>query len=301
MPLLWRVFVGNAAVLLAATLVLVLTPATVSFPVALEELLVLTGGLALMLAIDVALLRRALRPLSALAAFARRVDPLAPGQRARLPAADPEVRDVAAAVDEMLERLEAERRESARRTLAAQESERVRIARELHDEVGQALTAVMWMVDGPARDAVRTALEDVRAIARRLRPEVLDDLGVLAALATLATTVQQGSRVRIARTLDRDAATALGPDEELVVYRVVQEALTNVVRHAAARQASVTLTRAAQAVTLEITDDGRGFDVTRAADGAGLRGMRERALLIGAQLDVTTGRAGTTVRLVIPA
>ena len=87
------------------------------------------------------------------------------------------------------------------------------------------------------------ALEDVRAIARRLRPEVLDDLGLLAALAALTTAIQQSSGVRIARTLDRDAAAALGPDEELVVYRVVQEALTNVVRHAGARQASVTLTR----------------------------------------------------------
>jgi two-component system sensor histidine kinase UhpB len=299
MPLLWRVFAGNAAVLLAATLVLVLTPATVSFPVALEELLVLSGGLALMLAVDVALLRRALRPLATLAAFARRVDPLAPGQRARLGAADPEVRDVAAAVNEMLDRLEAERRESARRALAAQEDERVRIARELHDEVGQALTAVMWMVDGPAREAVRTALEDVRAIARGLRPEALDDLGLLAALAALTTAIQQHSGLRITRALDRDAAAALDLDAELVVYRIVQEALTNIVRHAGARHASVTLARTERGIRLEIADDGRGIDAAGDADGAGLRGMRERAVLIGAQFDVAPADPGTTVTLVI--
>ena len=267
MPLLWRVFAGNAAVLTVATLILVLTPATVSFPVALEELLVLSGGMAVMLAIDVALLRRSLRPLAALAGFVRSVDPLDPGQRARLVSADPEVRDVAAAVDEMLDRLEAERRESARRAVAAQEEERMRIARELHDEVGQALTAVMWMVDdGPAREAVRAALEDVRAIARRLRPVALDDLGLLAALAALTTALQQSSGVRITRTLDRDAAAALGPDEELVVYRVAQEALTNVVRHADARHASVTLAQTERGVTLEIADDGRGYE-TAAARG----------------------------------
>jgi two-component system sensor histidine kinase UhpB len=301
MPLLWRVFAGNAAVLLAATLILVLTPATVSFPVALEELLVLAAGLAVMLALDVALLRRALRPLRVLAAFARRVDPLAPGQRARLTSADPEVRDVAAAVDEMLDRLEAERRDSARRALAAQERERVRIARELHDEVGQALTAVMWTLDGPARETVHAALEDVRAIARRLRPEALDDLGLLAALAALTTAIGQSSGLRIARTLDREAAAALGPEEELVVYRVVQEALTNVVRHAGARHAFVKLARTSEgaAVTLEISDDGHGFDPARTGDGAGLRGMRERALLTGAQLDIAAAPAGTTVRLVI--
>ena len=107
LPLLWKVFAGNAVVLLVATLTLVLSPATVSFPVALEELVVLAGGLALMLAMDVALLRRAFRPLTALAAFARGVDPLAPGRRAQLGAADPEVRDVAEAVDEMLDRIEA--------------------------------------------------------------------------------------------------------------------------------------------------------------------------------------------------
>jgi two-component system sensor histidine kinase UhpB len=292
MPLLWRVFAGNAVVLLAATLILVLTPATVSFPIALEELLVLAGGLLLMLAVDVAMLRRVFRPLTALAAFARGVDPLAPGQRARIAAADPEVRDVAAAVDEMLDRLEVERRESARRALLAQEDERARIARELHDEVGQALTAVLWMVEDPAREAVRTTLEDVRALARRLRPEALDDLGLLPALATLTTTIQQSSGLRITRRLDREVAEALGPDEELVVYRVAQEALTNVVRHAGARHAAVVLARTEDAVILEVTDDGRGIG---ASEGAGLRGMRERALLIGAQLDVH----GTTIRLVI--
>jgi two-component system sensor histidine kinase UhpB len=296
MPLLWRVFAGNAAVLLVATLILVLTPATVSFPVAITELLVLSGGLAVMLALDVALLRRALHPLSALAAFVRHVDPLAPGDRAELGFADPEVRDVAAAVDEMLDRLEAERRESARRALAAQEHERVRIARELHDEVGQALTAIMWMVDGDAREAVRATLEDVRSIARRLRPEALDDLGLLAALAALTVAIQQSSGLRVTRSLDRDAAEALEPDEELVVYRVAQEALTNVVRHARARAATLTLQRDVS-ITLEVTDDGRGFD---GADGTGLRGMRERALLIGAQLEVRARDPhGTTIRLEI--
>jgi two-component system sensor histidine kinase UhpB len=300
MPLLWRVFAGNAIVLLAATMTLVLTPATVSFPIALEELAVLAGGLSLMLVLDVALLRRALAPLRTLAAFARRVDPLAPGERAGLDAADPEVRDLAAAVDEMLDRLELERRESARRALVAQERERVRIARELHDEVGQALTAVLWMVeDGAAREAVRSALGDVRTIARRLRPEALDDLGLLPALAALTVAVQQQSGVRVARELDGAAAAGLTEDEELVVYRVAQEALTNVVRHADAHDAAVALSRGAGATTLEVRDSGRGFAPSGAHDGAGLRGMRERALLIGARLELDSGSDGTTVRLVI--
>jgi two-component system sensor histidine kinase UhpB len=300
MPLLWRVFAGNAVVLLAATLVLVLSPATVSFPVALEELLVLAVGLSVMLSLDVVLLRRAFGPLRALAAFARSVDPLTPGQRSHLQAADHEVRDVANAVDEMLVRLEAERRESARRALAAQERERVRIARELHDEVGQALTAVLWMVEGKAREGVRAALEDVRAIARRLRPEALDDLGLVSALAALTVAVQQASGVRVERVLDGAAADGLTAEHELVIYRVAQEALTNVARHSGARTATVRLAREPAGTVLEVVDDGTGFDPSTASAGAGLRGMRERALLIGARLaiDARPG-SGARVRLEI--
>ncbi len=143
MTLLWRVFASNAAVLVIATLVLVLSPVTVSFPIALTEAVVVTAGLSLMLGFDLVLLRRAFAPLGRLTMFMRGVDPLRPGERAELEAADPEVSELTRAINEMIDRLETERRDSARRALAAQEGERARIARELHDEVGQALTAVV--------------------------------------------------------------------------------------------------------------------------------------------------------------
>jgi two-component system sensor histidine kinase UhpB len=303
-PLLWKVFAGNAAVLAVATLVLVLSPATVSFPVALWEVAVLVPGLAVMLGLDLVLLRRALAPLGRLAAFARSVDPLHPGARSALSSADPEVRDVAAAVDEMLERLEAERRESARRALAAQEAERLRIARELHDEIGQTLTGVLLVLDNAgegfadAREAVRGALSDVRAIARRLRPEALDDLGLVSALAALTVAVQRTARIRVER--DLNAAGELAPEEELVVYRVAQEALTNVARHADARVATLSLRREDRGVVLEVTDDGKGLPA-HVGEGTGLRGMRERAVLVGARLELTSrSGGGMIVRLVLP-
>lgn len=303
MPLLWKVFAGNAAVLAIATLVLVVSPATVSFPVALWEVAVLVPGLAAMLALDFVLLRRALAPLQRLATFARTVDPLHPGARSGLVAADPEVRDVALAVDEMLDRLEAERRESARQALAAQEAERVRIARELHDEVGQTLTGVLLVMDQPdgdvgeVREAVRGALGDVREIARRLRPEALDDLGVVAALAALSVEVQRSARIRVERELSD--VGELTPEEELVVYRVAQEALTNVARHANARRATLRLRREREGVVLEVADDGRGLPADL-GEGTGLRGMRERAVLVGGRVELSgSAGGGTVVRLVL--
>jgi two-component system, NarL family, sensor histidine kinase UhpB len=302
MPLLWKLFAGNAAVLAAATLALLLSPATVSSPVALWELAVLLPGLAAMLVLDLLLLRRALAPLRSLAAFARAVDPLQPGARSGLESADPEVRDVAAAVDEMLVRLEAERRESARRALAAQESERVRVARELHDEIGQTLTGALLVLEqgetGEGRQAVRAALGEVREIARRLRPEALDDLGLVPALAALSVVAQRSARVRVERRLQ--VPGELSAEEELVVYRVAQEALTNVARHAGARVVTLSLARESAGVVLEVVDDGSGPPADL-REGAGLRGMRERAVLVGAQLELAAVPAGgMRVRLVIP-
>lgn len=310
MPLLWRVFATNAAVLVAATLVLVVSPATVSFPIALAELTVLIGGLAAMLALNLALLRRAFGPLQRLTGVMRGVDPLRPGERAAIDASEPDVAELAAAFNEMLERLEVERRDSARRSLAAQEGERRRLARELHDEVGQALTAVVLQLDRVghqadaglrgevelARETVRTSLEEVRAIARGLRPEALDELGLGSALASLTNDVARQTGLRVERRMVR-GLPALSPEEELVVYRVAQEGLTNVARHSKARRAWLTLDVRDGRVELEVRDDGRGLNPAAASEGTGLVGMRERAVLIGATVEITSGSGGTTVRL----
>ena len=311
MRLLWRVFATNAAVLVLATLVLVISPLTVSFPIALAELVAVAGGVAAMLALNLVLLRRVFRPLGRLTEVMRGVDPLRPGARATIDAADPEVAELTAAFNEMLARLELERRESARRALAAQERERRRIARELHDEVGQALTAVVLqlnrmdrgaapaMGDGvaEARDTVRASLENVRGIARRLRPEALDDLGLPSALAALTNDVARRTGLPVERRIT-PALPPLEPEEELVIYRVAQEALTNVVRHAAAPRAHLALDARDGRVELEVSDTGAGFDPGGVREGTGLLGMRERALLIGAELEVRSALGGgASVRL----
>jgi two-component system sensor histidine kinase UhpB len=309
--LLWRIFLGNAAVLLVATIALVVSPATVSFPVAATEAIVLAIGLAVMLAVNYLLLRRAVGPLQRLAGTMRAVDPLAPGRRSQLPETSGEVAELAGAFDEMLERLERERRDSARRALAAQEGERQRIARELHDEVGQSLTAVVLQLDRAeagaegevaermreAREAARATLEEVRAIARNLRPEALDDLGLAAALRQLCAEGERAGAI-VARRIE--ANLELSPEAEVVVYRVAQEAVTNALRHSGAELIELTLQRGrAGGAELQVGDDGRGLD--GAADGAGMRGMRERALLAGGILEVGARPAGgTIVTLTLP-
>jgi len=147
-----------------------------------------------------------------------------------------------------------------------------------------------------AREAVRESLEEVREIARRLRPEALDDLGLPSALAALTLDISKRTGLRIERRISPDLQK-LSPEEELVIYRVAQEGLTNVARHAEARRAWVSLEDGAGGVVMEVRDDGQGFDPGRDA-GAGLRGMRERALLVGAELAVESRQGrGTAVRL----
>jgi two-component system, NarL family, sensor histidine kinase UhpB len=312
LPLYWRVFATNAAALFLAFLGLVLAPVTVSVPPDLTEVIVLVAGLVVLLVINLMLLRPALRPLDELAETMRRHDPLSPGARAPIDG-DPAVAALARTFNEMLDRLESERRESAHRALIAQESERRRIAHELHDEVGQTLTGVMLQVEGLAavipdelreqldelRETARAGTEEVRRIARRLRPEALEDLGLQSALSALATRVAEQAHLDISRQLD--PGLALSPQQELVVYRVAQEALTNVARHAGAVRVELRLDRDDGQALLCVRDDGRGLRSTDLSSSHGIRGMRERAMLIGAQLAIARSPLrGSEVKLTIP-
>jgi two-component system sensor histidine kinase UhpB len=311
--LFWRVWAINGAVFAAGTAILALSPATVSAPVLATEAVVLTVGLIVMLLANGALLRATLAPLDRLRGLMEGVDLLRPGQR--LP--DLGYGAVSALItsfNAMLDRLEAERSSSSAMALAAQEAERQRVAQELHDEVGQGLTAVLLGLQRVAarvpddvrsevqlvQETARGSLDEVRQLARRLRPGVLDDLGLVSALTSLVTEHARLTDTDVSRQFS-SALPELAAQAELVIYRVAQEALTNVARHAAADRVCVELTRTlpGDAVVLRVTDNGRGLGGS--PEGAGLRGMRERAMLVGATLTVSTHQeGGTELRLLVP-
>ncbi|MEU6451488.1 sensor histidine kinase [Streptomyces sp. NPDC046979] len=311
MSLFWRIFGLNAVVLGFATALLLWAPVTVSVPVLLTEAVILVGGLAVMLVANGALLRWGLAPLDRLTKLMTTVDLLRPGQRLPVSGGG-EVPELIRTFNAMLDRLEHERATSTARVLLAQEAERRRIAQELHDEVGQSMTAILLVLGRAADDAheplreelqqaqeiTRESLDEVRRLVRRLRPGVLDDLGLISALSSLTHDFAAHTGLRVVRRFDADLP-ALDPETELVLYRVAQESMTNTARHADAERLEVSLSPADGAVTLTISDDGRGMEA--ACEGAGIRGMRERALLIGAALDITSApEAGTRIRLTAP-
>lgn len=296
--LFWRLFLPNAGVLGAASALLVLAPPNGRVPTIL-------GGFVVLLAVNVALMRYAFAPLTRLTDLARRVDPLRPGQRLPLDGPNSEVRVLTESFNDMLSRVEAERRDSARRALAAEQEQRRQIARDLHDELGQDLTAIRLQVAaldgaGELTGQLDQALASLRRIARQLRPEALDDLGLPAALTAMCEGFGERTRIevdaRISRTLP-----PLSVEEELVLYRIAQESLTNVVRHAEVETASLTLEEKEGCVVLRVEDDGRGLPGD-AIEGQGIRGMRERALLVDADLTIERApNGGTEVRLAMPA
>jgi len=304
LPLLWRVFAINAVLLVIATLLLALTPVTIHARIAVVEGLDLGIALVVMLAANLLLLRHTLRPIGRLVDRMRKLDLLQPGQRIRVQGGV-EVSELTRTFNEMLERLETERRESGQRALRAQEAERRRIASGLHDEVGQVLTGVLLRLDDDdTKQAVRQALEEVRRIARELRPETLEQLGLVSALTELARKFAESSGVQVERRFATDLPP-LSDDAELAVYRVAQESLTNVARHADARRVEIMLQPGHDSVVLCVIDDGRGIptpdEFSRNGQG-GLRGMRERALLVGGALAIKRSSAGgVEVRLEVPA
>jgi signal transduction histidine kinase len=208
-------------------------------------------------------------------------------------------------------------RDALRRVVEAQELERARLARELHDETGQALASILLglgqleeAVEGDEarkaaaglRELVVTTLQDVRRLAVELRPSALDDFGLVPAVERLAATVaeQSGPAVDVEAQL---GGARLPAEAETVLYRIVQESLTNIVKHASAARVSITLVRKGGSAVVVVEDDGSGFDPGALREGAlGLAGMRERVALVGGRLTVESSPgAGTTLVAEVPA
>jgi two-component system sensor histidine kinase UhpB len=315
MSLVWLVFFANGSVLVLALLLLTLTPIEIDAPIKAGQFALLLAGFVVLVALNLLLLRRVLAPLVQLTDLMKTVDPDRPGRRlAGIHPRSLEGQALMAAFNAMLDRLESARREAARTALAAQEGERLRVAQELHDEIGQTLTAVTLQAERAAEgdpahasaalhrvaDAVRVSLEEVRRIARELRPEALDDLGLVNALIALCNRIGAQDSLVVRREL-QSKLPDLSPDVELVIYRIAQESLTNALRHSGARSATVSLVADAESLTLRVADDGRGMPVDLPPGTAGIAGMRERALLVGGRLAIESRpNQGTEVRLSVP-
>jgi len=271
------------------------------------------------LAARLLILRSRQAPLERLIEEMEKVDLNRPG--AALPssidgvAETEEVERIELAFLRMMRRLEAERRRAGSAALQAQEQERARVARDLHDEVNQSLTGLLLRLEAARESAppglegeleetkalANQAMNELLSLARQLRPTALDDLGLTAAIAG---QVEQLGRGELTTEFSTEGDFSdLGDDAQLVVYRVAQEALSNAARHSGAARVTVNLRRRTDGgVELEAADEGRGFAFDESERGLGIAGMRERALLIGGELTIESrpGR-GTTVHLTVPS
>ena len=283
-----------------------------------ELALILALVVGLTIIVNVFMLQRRFRPLERLVDEMERADLARPGAGLPSPGdghrGPEEVARLQRAFRRMLDRLEAERRRTSSTALAAQEEERARVARDLHDEVNQSLTALLLRLEAARVKApvelaheladtkalANQAMEELLMLARQLRPTALDDLGLKAALA--GHVKELGRRGKIEASFEaRGDFSALPPDVQLVVYRVAQEAMSNAAQHSGAEHLRVLLQRAGDGVELTVGDDGSGFTFDQAARGLGIAGMRERALLVGGDVQVESRPdVGTRVSLTVP-
>jgi two-component system, NarL family, sensor histidine kinase UhpB len=314
--LLWHLAVIDMSVLVVILLLLAFTPVTIHAPLRPVEAVILLAGFVVIAAANLLLLRRAVTPLHQLSEVMHSIDPADPGRRVSVAGMrDAELAVLASSFNAMLDRLELERRQSALRALSAQEGERLRVARELHDEIGQTLTAIALeaeraavVKEGTDREAwervagwAQQSVEDLRRIARRLRPEALDDLGLINAFIALCNRISEYSGIPITRALP-ERLPEHSPEVDLVVYRVAQEALWNVIRHAEASTVQVALSVVDDRLLLTVRDDGRGLEAgAEHTERNGLRGMRERAMLVGGTFAIASQPGeGAVVKLEVP-
>jgi two-component system sensor histidine kinase UhpB len=326
-PLFYKILLANASLVLVGTIIgsMVTADYVRRYPGASVLDLVgalAVGGILATVLVNALILRLALHPLDALERTAARVQRGDLDARVALsPVADRELDRLTRTFNGMLDSATRNRerlRAVAATALNAAEEERKRIARELHDETAQLLAALLIRIrlvrkaDDPRaldtlledmRREIGGALEGVRRFARGLRPPALDELGLIPAIESHVRSIRAITEIDLSLQADGDAG-GLPLEAELAVYRIIQEALSNVVRHSGATRAAVRVAREPDRLVVTVEDDGQGFNVpeVRAAGrGLGLFGMGERAAYLGGRVDVqSTPGTGTRVRAEIP-
>jgi two-component system sensor histidine kinase UhpB len=331
-PIVWRLLIGNAVLIVAAAIALVVSTSYLAHlsPEAEVLLVALACVLAIVLSLllNLVIVRTALRPLHDLRAVVERVQggrETAP--RVHLPdEGDPDIHRVVTAVNAMLDRLESRARDlhtMAERTVRLQEDERDHIARGLHDETLQALSELtlaleqlqMGIPPGEAELSQRAyaahalaqrTMEDVHTLIYGLRPALLEDVGLTPALRWYAQTRLQPAGIEV-QFDGLDSVVRLAPELETALFRIVEEAVENIVQHAVARQVKLGLYREHDAILLQIEDDGRGFDAMRlyAEDGherrQGLAAIQGRLDLAGGTLRIDSAPGeGTRLQARVP-
>jgi len=323
LPTFYKVLIANSAIVVFGALAgTAITAARVrAHPgaslISLMAVFVL-AGIVISVLVNMLVLRAALAPLHRLE---RTIEAVRAGNlRCRVPSGaltDAEFERVSETFNAMLDELESVRDSQAQlaaQVITAQEEERRRIARELHDDTAQALTSLLLyakaLEEGEERPAVRRALaeireevgrslETIRRMARELRPSALDDLGLVAALDAHIAEFSRRTGIEVHFTHD-GAQQRLPPPVELALFRVAQEALTNVAKHAQATSVNVRFSASECLAVLVVSDNGRGFDPEAVGDGVGLYSMRERMALVGGVLRIASGAQGTEVRAEVP-
>lgn len=336
LPLYYRVLLINCMVILLGGVVgsfgAWLLSHVLSFSTVTHFVLI-GGTIAIVAAVNLVLLRFAFAPLNGLKTLVK--DVRAGNLCARADAAsygDPDFAEFGQAMNDMLEELEQNSRiieadknrirALTARVIRAQEEERKRIARELHDDTGQLLTALILRIDRLSRtegcppeaaaqltqlkDQAQNTLTELRRVMLELRPSILDDLGLVPAVRWYLHERVEREGIRTALREDGLEEERLDADTETTAFRIVQESLTNIIKHAQASSVEVSLNRRDGMLKVQVADDGRGFDTARMAEEAtteshlGIFGMEERAMLVGGELKIQSSMAGTVVQADIP-